>query len=62
MSNEEIKQLMRDEETKRVIKEAIREWLDEQFTRVGKWTFYGLLAGIIAGAAYLALLAGGWHK
>ena len=47
---------------KRVMKEAIKEWLDEQFTNVGKWTVLSFLALLLAGLAYFTLWANGWHK
>lgn len=47
---------------KQAIKEAIREWLDEQFATLGRWTFHGLLAAAFAGAVYLALKGMGWSK
>ena len=62
MSSEQLKQAMKDAETKRVIKEAIREWLDEQFAKFGKWTFYGFLAAVVAALLVLVLMANGWHK
>lgn len=47
---------------KEALKEAIREWMNEQFAAFGRWTFYGLLSAAFAGAVYLGLLAAGWHK
>lgn len=55
-------QAMKDADAKRVIKEAIHEWLDEQFTKFGKWSFYGLVAAGTAGALYMLLVSNGWHK
>lgn len=42
MSNDE-------EEWKRIVKQAIKEWLDEQFASFGRWTFYGLVSALLAG-------------
>lgn len=47
---------------KRVMKEAIKEWLDEQFTKVGKWTAACFLSCLLAALAYLILWTNGWHK
>lgn len=62
MTSERIKQVIRDEETKRVIKEAIREWLDEKFAAFGKWTLAGFLSLVTVALLYLVLWQNGWHK
>ena len=56
------KQREAEEMQKRVMKEAIKEWLDEQFTKVGKWTVAGFVSLLIAALVYLILLMNGWHK
>lgn len=50
------------EEQKNALKQALKEWLDEQFSEFGKWALKGILAAALAGAVYLALAAQGWHK
>lgn len=50
--------LDRDEQ-KEIVKEAIREWLDERYSEFGKWTLHGLLAAIIAAMTYYLALHGG---
>lgn len=62
MSQEDLRQALKEAEAKRIIKEAIREWLDEQFTKFGKWSAYGLLALATAVILYMTLVANGWHK
>jgi hypothetical protein len=47
---------------KQAVKEALREWLNDQFAAFGRWTFYGLLSAAFAGIVYLALVGAGWHK
>ena len=37
---------------KRVMKEAIKEWLNERYIDVGKWTLRGILAAILVLIAY----------
>lgn len=37
-----------EEEFKALIKEAIKEWLDEQWAAFGIWTARGLLAALLA--------------
>ena len=50
-----------DDVKKALIKEALQEWLDKQFTMVGKWTVKGLISMAIAGVVYLWLSSHGWH-
>lgn len=47
---------------KKIIKEAIKEWIDDKYADLGRWTFRGLLAAAFAGAVYLALRGQGWTK
>jgi len=40
---------------KEAVKQAIKEWLDDQFATFGRWTFYGLCSMALGGLTYLAL-------
>lgn len=40
--------LLREEE-KRMIKEAIKEWLDEKFAILGRWSALGICSLVLAG-------------
>ena len=51
---------MDTDERKEVIKEAIQEWLDAKFTKIGKWTFNGILAAGLAWGLYGWLQFNGW--
>lgn len=51
-----------DAETKRILKEALQEWLDGQFARFGKWTLAGLVSAAFAGLVWVWLSAHGWHQ
>lgn len=51
-----------EEEQKRVIKEALQEWLDKQFALFGKWTLAGIISLALAGGLYLWLISSGWHR
>lgn len=62
MNPEQLKQALKDAEAKRIIKEAIREWLDEQFMKFGRWSFYGMLAAATTLILYMTLVVNGWHK
>lgn len=48
--------------TKEAVKEALKEWLDEQFARVGKWTVHGVLALSLAALVYFILVHNGWRQ
>ena len=46
--------------TKDAVKEALKEWLDEKFLLVGKWTVNGVLAAGLAALVYVILMQQGW--
>lgn len=45
---------------KEIIKEALQEWLDNQFAKFGKWTLTGLLAAAFSALVYLWLAGHGF--
>ena len=47
---------------KQAVKEALREWVDDRYKEVGKWTIRGLGAAAFAGLIYLALVGFFMHK
>ena len=51
----------KEDVTKMMIKEAIKEWLDEKFAELGRWTFWGLVAFFLAGATYAIFWLNGWR-
>lgn len=55
---------MDEEATKRAIKEAVREWLDEEMKNVyqgiGIWIVRTFVALLVAAAVYLVLWANGF--
>ncbi len=53
---------MDEEETKNALKQALKEWLDEQFATFGRWSFYGILAAALGVLVYFILSVNGWHK
>ena len=61
-----VKQAMREvlQETngavKDMLKEALREWMDEKFAAFGRWSIYGILASILGGIAWAILVTKGW--
>ena len=50
------------EESKQVVKEALKEWLDGKFADLGKWSMGALAAATLAALAYFILASNGWHK
>lgn len=47
---------------KQAMKEAIKEWLEDQFATFGKWSMVGLASMGMAGIVYLFMISQGWHK
>lgn len=52
---------MTEADRKRIVKEAIGEWLDGQLARVGLWTLAGISAVALATLAYFTLVRLGWR-
>lgn len=48
--------------TKEAVKEALKEWLDEQFARVGRWTVHGIVAAALVALVYFILMHNGWRQ
>lgn len=55
LKDEEQKQLFKE-----VLKEAIDEWLDKQYVRVGKWSVAGVLALATGALSYFYLTSHGY--
>lgn len=53
---------MTDQDEKQVLKEALREWLDEKFAAFGKWSLSAIAAAALAALTYFILSMNGWHK
>lgn len=49
------------EEQKALIKEALKEWLDEKFSAFGRWSFYSLASIGLAALFYFVLTINGWQ-
>jgi hypothetical protein len=45
---------------KEAVREALKEWLDEKFAVVGKWTVNSVLAVGLAALVYFVLAYNGW--
>lgn len=55
-----LEQLDHERIYKEAVREALKEWLDEKFTMVGKWTVNSVLAVALAGLVYFVLAWNGW--
>ena len=51
-----------NEERKRIMKEAMSEWLSERFAEFGWFSLKALAAVAFIVVMYLWLLLNGWHK
>jgi hypothetical protein len=47
--------------TKDAVKEALKEWLDDKFLLVGKYTVNGIIAAGLAALVYFILTHQGWN-
>ena len=47
-------------ETKTVIKEALKEWMDEKFAAFGRWSIIGIAAAALFALMYFILAVKGW--
>lgn len=51
---------MTPQETKAAVKEAIKEWLDDQLATFGKWSAITLAGLALAALIYFILSMNGW--
>lgn len=49
-------------DVKAALKEALKEWLDEKFAILGKWSAGAFLAAVISALAYFIIQANGFHR
>jgi hypothetical protein len=47
-------------EIKALLKEALKEWLDEKYAAAGRWTVNGLLVALVGAACWMILWKAGW--
>lgn len=53
---------MDDEDRKKLIKQALKEWLDEKFSEFGKWSLGAIAAAGLVALTYFILKMDGWHR
>lgn len=61
-SLEEVMPRIGDDELKRLVKEAIHEWMNDRFAEFGKWSVYGIAVAALGYLAVAVLAGNGWHK
>ena len=47
---------------KQAYKEATKEWLDEQFAKFGRWSFFGVLCSGLTALVYFILWMNGFQR
>lgn len=50
-----------EEDRRRIVKQAIDEWLDKKYAQVGLWTLGAMMAATVAVIGYVILLERGWR-
>lgn len=45
---------------KKIMKEALKEWLDEQAAKFGRWSITGIFCMVLVVLTYMALMLAGW--
>lgn len=50
------------QETKEALKDALKEWLDEKFSELGKWSARTILVMALGALTYFILNMNGWSK
>lgn len=56
----DLEQQLATDPLKAAVKDALKEWLNEKFAEVGKWSVRGILAAVLAALAYFILTSNGW--
>lgn len=54
--------VMDKDEQKRLMKEAMTEWLDQKFSEFGRLSFTSLAAAGLVALIYLIFWSQGWHR
>jgi hypothetical protein len=51
-----------DPQVKAALKEALKEWLDDQFVLVGRWTVRAFMAALLGAMVYFIIIQNGFHR
>lgn len=60
-SGDDDEKLASRDDQKEIVKEALKEWLDDKWAAFGKWTAKGLATMAFSALAYWYLSTHGWH-
>lgn len=58
---EKLRLLLKETQTKTIMKEAVNEWLEDKFATVGKWTLSGIVALALALLVYALIDYAHWR-
>lgn len=50
------------EELVKVVKQGIKEWMDEKFIAFGKWAFVSFMVAVFGALCTFILVMSGWGK
>ena len=53
---------MTPQEVKDSLKVALKEWLDDKFAELGKWSLGGIAVAVLGLLAYGLIITGGFHR
>lgn len=53
---------MDEQKIKAAMKEGLKEWLDEKFVELGKWSALSIAAMALAALTYFMIKVNGWGK
>ena len=51
-----------DSSEKEILKEALKEWLNDRFSEFGKFSLGAFMTAILGLSVYAILVLNGWHK
>ena len=54
--------MIMSKEMKDAIKEALKDWMDDKFTQLGKWSLGVIVAAVLVAIVYFILWSNGWHQ
>lgn len=59
---DELGERLTEQELKDIVKEAIKEWLDDVMATFGRWSAMTIAGLALVLLLYFVLITNGWHK